>query len=307
MRKLLLIILCSIALLLSCTSKKKENEKLMMHANNLIEAAGNSPEKVLDAPLGFQFGWTTERCKQYLGKLSSSSIALLDSFPMFRYKFPNYKGLEVEAELFFLDDSLSRIVFKQIDNFEPEVDHLRNLYKLLDYLHFNGSISQGYKIPIEGSEDENNWDNIYISVKDNYVAEMREIRYSYSLTERVFIFSSQPRSKNLPPYKTKKEMEKGDNRIKEIVEKEILYKEYEEDIESNKHRIMVAVKMYLKDTLKDPDSYKSIEWGEITKYRNEYHVKHKYRAKNSFGGYVVEEYNFCVDSNWNVSILSDLY
>lgn len=49
------------------------------------------------------------------------------------------------------------------------------------------------------------------------------------------------------------------------------------------------VEQYLKDNLKDPGSYEGIEWSKVTKLDNgNFMVRHKYRAKNSFGGYVVD-------------------
>lgn len=52
-----------------------------------------------------------------------------------------------------------------------------------------------------------------------------------------------------------------------------------------------TVKRYLKDNLKDPDSVQYIEWSPVSmlehKGENYWAVRVKYRAKNSFGGYVV--------------------
>lgn len=47
------------------------------------------------------------------------------------------------------------------------------------------------------------------------------------------------------------------------------------------------VEDYLSKNLKDPDSYESIEWFKVVEKSDGYYVKHKYRAKNSFGGYVI--------------------
>lgn len=47
------------------------------------------------------------------------------------------------------------------------------------------------------------------------------------------------------------------------------------------------VEDYLSNNLKDPDSYESIEWFKVVEKSDGYYVKHKYRAKNSFGGYVI--------------------
>lgn len=61
------------------------------------------------------------------------------------------------------------------------------------------------------------------------------------------------------------------------------------------------VKDYLKKTLKDPDSYQSIEWYKVIKTSTGYKVLHKYRARNSFGGYMIETIEFILDSSGNVT------
>ena len=52
------------------------------------------------------------------------------------------------------------------------------------------------------------------------------------------------------------------------------------------------VKNYLKNTLADPKSYEGIEWSPVQKTSDGYKVRHKFRAKNAFGGYVIEEHIF---------------
>lgn len=69
-------------------------------------------------------------------------------------------------------------------------------------------------------------------------------------------------------------------------------------------KAMAGVRVYLKrHYLKDPDSYEGISWeafGIYNKDNNTYFALHKYRAKNSYGGYVVEEKLFVLDSDGNV-------
>ncbi|NLI36932.1 MAG: hypothetical protein GX416_10530 [Bacteroidales bacterium] len=61
------------------------------------------------------------------------------------------------------------------------------------------------------------------------------------------------------------------------------------------------VVQYLKDNLKDPDSYSGVEWSSVIKTDDGgYYVRHKYRAKNSFGGYALENKVFYLDSKGNV-------
>ena len=67
---------------------------------------------------------------------------------------------------------------------------------------------------------------------------------------------------------------------------------------------MAGVRIFLKrHYLKDPDSYEGISWeafGVYNKNNDTYFALHKYRAKNSYGGYVVEEKLFVLDSDGNV-------
>lgn len=61
-----------------------------------------------------------------------------------------------------------------------------------------------------------------------------------------------------------------------------------------------AVRYYLKKNLKDPESYQSIDWNTV-QHEGKTYVKHKYRAKNSFGGYVIEEKIFEFDESGNIT------
>jgi hypothetical protein len=70
------------------------------------------------------------------------------------------------------------------------------------------------------------------------------------------------------------------------------------------------VERYLRNNLKDPDSFEAIQWSPVIKIPAvaqlpySYAVRCKYRAKNSFGGYVVEEKLFSLDSKGNVVAVS---
>ena len=62
------------------------------------------------------------------------------------------------------------------------------------------------------------------------------------------------------------------------------------------------VERYLKNNLKDPDSLQTIEWSEVQKTTSGgFMVRCKYRAKNSFGGYVVSNQIFMMDSKGDVT------
>lgn len=68
-------------------------------------------------------------------------------------------------------------------------------------------------------------------------------------------------------------------------------------------------KNYLKkEYLLDPRSYEGIEWGAVNKKDNGgYWVRHKYRAKNRFGGYVIENKVFHLDASGKVVGVDDVW
>jgi hypothetical protein len=78
----------------------------------------------------------------------------------------------------------------------------------------------------------------------------------------------------------------------------------EKEIKNNKADGSVwQIKAYLQTNLKDPESYQAIEWGQVRQIKKEpvqYLVRHKYRAKNSFGGYVISTQYFTIDDNGKV-------
>lgn len=57
---------------------------------------------------------------------------------------------------------------------------------------------------------------------------------------------------------------------------------------------------YLKVNLRDPGSLQFIEWSPLKRTEEGYGVRCKYRAKNSFGGYVVEEKLFILSFSGEV-------
>ena len=61
------------------------------------------------------------------------------------------------------------------------------------------------------------------------------------------------------------------------------------------------VERYLQQTLKDPDSFDAISWSPVLKTpTGGFAVRCKYRAKNSFGGYVIEQFVFFMDADGKV-------
>lgn len=57
---------------------------------------------------------------------------------------------------------------------------------------------------------------------------------------------------------------------------------------------------YLREKLRNPDSLKDMKFGKVIqskKNTNEFYLAARYRAQNGFGGYVVSETMFVIDTN----------
>lgn len=58
---------------------------------------------------------------------------------------------------------------------------------------------------------------------------------------------------------------------------------------------VAQIERYLKNNLRDPDSFEAISWGEVVNDGERFSAWCKYRAKNGFGGYSVEHQVFVMD------------
>ena len=70
---------------------------------------------------------------------------------------------------------------------------------------------------------------------------------------------------------------------------------------------VLPVKEYLKKVLKDPKSIEYIEWFPVQEIKGgNYKVRLKYRAKNSFGGYILSDQLFFLNSDGIVTNQTEL-
>lgn len=65
------------------------------------------------------------------------------------------------------------------------------------------------------------------------------------------------------------------------------------------------VKDYLSQNLKDPESYEGLDWSPVQKVGENYRVRHKYRAKNSYGGYMLENQVFTINKDGTIIKVQD--
>lgn len=70
---------------------------------------------------------------------------------------------------------------------------------------------------------------------------------------------------------------------------------------------VIQVEQHLKETLLDPKSYEMIEWSAVQKERDgSFCVRHKYRARNKFGGYIIKNQIFYLDNAGRVYNADDI-
>lgn len=288
--------------IIGCGARYK-NKKQQESAAVFIKEASSSPENIIDLPFGFKFGWDELHTKHYIDSLRSKGIVEGDSSFSFIYKYPSYKYLKANVELFFSNKELCRMAFQNIYSESSVNENTSQLIKFMEDIRNISPKVIKYKIPIYGIEDEAHWDDVTLFIKDNYVAYIKNIKYAVSYqNEEVYIFDNMPKASNLPDYKTKNELASGQERFESLSNYEKKTEENKDQIELEGIKMQVKnspndgsvwqVKEYLKRILKDPRSYESIEWGTVTKGNGEYTVRHRYRAKNSFGGYTIEEHIF---------------
>jgi len=67
------------------------------------------------------------------------------------------------------------------------------------------------------------------------------------------------------------------------------------------------VKDFLKENLNDPDSYEAVTWSPVQQNpdNHDFIVRHKYRARNGFGGLMIYDQIFTLDSLGDVINVSD--
>ena len=130
--------------------------------------------------------------------------------------------------------------------------------------------------------------------KNNLLIKL-EANFEYSNHEILLQYTNMPVMHAIQEKIRMKDKERNDRREKAIMASggvEITNSSYDGSVSQ--------VKNYLKKNLKDPKSYEGIEWGKLKEEPNGYSVYHKYRAKNSFGGYVIEAQVFYLDFGGNV-------
>lgn len=302
--KLLFVALVSIALL-SCKSEEQILQDKIDYTFSLLDRACAQPETDMSIPLGFDLSVTEKEFESYCNKLIASNGGKHVG-TSFYITTSDFGGIEREvcvgAFPYFSDPNtrteyISSVHFR-FDEFRD--NHNSNggwseLKKFIDGTFDNSWTTSEFDL----SQSDNPKYSEYYKywVRGNMAVEFYYDGYKDYVTLEFF---------NMPKYgthlfKSNIEMILGIKaKVKAEFESAPKY-----DIQNSPWDGSVwQVRNYVKSLLKDPSSYESIEWSNVVKDGSTYRVRHRYRAKNSFGAYVVEEYVFVLDDKGKVIEMS---
>ena len=283
MKKLLAIALLSAGLALAMSSCKSDSEKYW----DMIHDAANSPITELETPEGFRFDMTEGEWTEFIEQntYNYGSYTFFDLLIGEKYYACTIENEFVDGKLCYyemwirgrkVDNSVRSLTSSDIDyiveSYEDKLDG--------DFEHVS---KQGEYLPNE----------THLWTKGNLVI---EIQCSKSGNDYIYI-----ECRNQPFASKLKKNEASSTDTPSTVT-------YEAEVKNNKWNGGVKqVEDYLEITLRDPDSYESIEWSEVKRKEDGFYVRHKYRAKNGFGGYVVTNQLFHLDFSGNVVDVKDFY
>lgn len=293
----------ALILLFACQSKEEKEKDELNNALNtawtLLSVAEGAQETELSVPFGFRLNCTEgeyqKRCdeliKEFGGERSNAfcyiTADLLGtgkqelSISNFHYfSDPNTETDVVDKITFIFEES--RKNWSQ--------DLADDLIKAIDFKLTTGWNAVSFILD-EKEHHRNNFRKYW--VKDNMV-----IKFDSNNSYISLAFCNMPKYGIL----SFKDDVKMTLQIKEDVRKNIEEQNKLPKLENSVWDNSVwQVEKYLKKNLKDPKSYEGIEWSKVSKTDSgRFMVRHKYRAKNSFGGYVISDQVFMMDLNGNV-------
>lgn len=263
-----LLLLCLIALTTGCNKQEKYPDVY-----------------VKDLPFGLKFHISESETKSIIDSLVKVNILVYpyDESSCYHYNMPLSDGSNIKLSVTprFHNDSLYYIDIRDesLQNNKSEKENYKNAIEFF--------MAQEIDLNSHNKIHEKNWQKYTWSKPEQDII----FYYDNSL---IIIFQDKlinDRIENTYKKKATEEIRKGVER-----------KENGTKIENSSWDGSVPqIKKYLKKNLKDPDSYESIEWGKVIETNKGYTVRHKYRAKNSFGGYGVENQIFYLDEKGNIT------
>lgn len=263
-----LLMLCLVALITGCNKQEKYPDGYLN-----------------DLPFGLKFYMSESKAKSIIDSLIKTDILICpyDKSLSYDYNITLSDGVNAKLSITprFYNDSLYYIDIREnsLQNNRSEKENYKNAIEFFKTQKIN--LNAYHKIHNKA------W-NEYIWSKPKH-----DITFLYN-NSFIIVFKDKFINNRLNDTYSEKIIEKA--------RKQFEKKDKNVTIENNTWNGSVSqVKEYLKTYLKDPDSYESIEWGKVMETQSGYMVRHKYRAKNSFGGYTIEDKIFHLDIEGNIT------
>lgn len=268
--------------MIGCDNSAHQNEINKSKMNAAQTKAELSTGNISELPLNFEFGMTRDEVNKHLEKLVKKGVvSKMGNIYHYDYILESGQKVETQIETSFYEDRLYDLYFSLYG--------LKFDYELIAAIdeEITNKVDSTYERISHYMLDHNDdkmwivrWfkENQYIYLRNAYGTDIH--------------FINAPVKKNADQIRSQKGLERA--RMKAGTEVK----------NSSWDGSVSQVVRYLKNNLKDPSSYESIEWGNVTETDNGYVVRHKYRAKNSFGGYVIEHQIFHIDWQGNITDVS---
>ena len=279
----------ALSLVTSCKSEKDKYYEMMREASD-------SPITELETPDGFRFDMTESEFDEAFAQRKSH---FTDSLTRFRYGplIATYDWL-LGTEHYAVGKTYSKEFHEnKLSSYEITINgRIANdkfvwlaesdINTINDY--YKAFLEKDYTFDSLNLEKE----QIYVFTKNNMAITIHKVSDSHAIKVK---YENRPITAAI------------EREVEALLNEERL-EESSVEVKNNKWNGGVKqVEDYLERTLRDPDSYESIEWSEVKSKDDGYYVRHKYRAKNGFGGYVVTNQLFHLDFNGNVVDVKDLF
>lgn len=295
MKKQLLTSLCIISLLCSCSNQanKKEavvdpiNEINKQKADSLTKLAESSHESISELPLNYSFSMSETEVANHTNDLLNKEVLTSLGNDTKVYSYTTKKGIKVEYYLHFWYYG-GRLYQFQLD--VPTDYREDSIYTAIEE-ELNYKVDSTYKkISYWNDYPEHEEKFVFNEwFKGNQIIEFIKF-YPKTLGARINYY-------NAPINKVASEIES--QRMQDESRARLRMKDV--GVENSTYDGSVSkVEAYLKSNLKDVSSYESVEWSNVTPTDNGYMVRHKYRAKNSFGTYELVNQVFYLNGNGDV-------
>lgn len=281
--------------------------------DSAIANACSSEVMITELPIGFKFGNTKkevntniERLKKY--GLKKVEIAAGDTDnPIWDYVYVSRNNKKYRASIYydFDENNLYSLTFELQD--EPKkypIDLTEEVRSSLDE-DLTAQLGRGYKRYHYNIKNEFFNGSRTYWIKNNMIVVMEyDHQYSTKIIKityndaPIYVKKDNEMNKRIAE-STRIQYEKIKQRKKETStsnDDKSEYKVYNSEWDGSVYPVV----LYLKKNLKDPDSYEAIEWSKVQKTDDGYIVRHKYRAKNSFGGYVIQNNIFYLNEKGHV-------